>query len=601
MQLKLVIATGGLLAIVAIGLATPVAIHRLALSPEAGHVVAVYEGTRPDALLVQGPLADLNGDGLSDVVLSAAGAKELSILFGGSITKAGNLPESARVTIRGSENGLYTGARAGDVDGDGLADLLVVVLLHEPDTLRASGSTYLLKGRREWPSVLDLPGAADATFSFPQAQDIRMGPCASDSPSDLNLDGIDDVILGAAEFTPAGRRSAGAALVFFGRRQWPRTVDVERDADIRIDGSRSGEGLAAGCDTGDFNGDGRADLALLAPEETLWRLLGGRGRYYVFFGRERWPQVLDAATDSDVRIDGQRPLAALNPPVLADLNGDGIDDLVLASSRTSATPPMSAELAVFWGRRDMRTAIVAMTAADVVITGGSAESMLADAIAAADVDQDGLSDLLLSERGSGRLLAVLGQRDWPAKVRFEDLQPLELARVDPGGGSTGLRVGDVDGDHLPEVALTAVDAAVTGHGRSGRAWLIKPHRSIAIDVRPDHEPNVLYRPGLLVVRIAGATMPPGDRVEPATVRLAGVAPARHVWRDFDGDRIDDLQLYFETAGMAVTAETHRVALTARTLRGALLGGVDSVVVMPGLADVTPDGPPPAPDSVHSRR
>jgi len=54
---------------------------------------------------------------------------------------------------------------------------------------------------------------------------------------------------------------------------------------------------------------------------------------------------------------------------------------------------------------------------------------------------------------------------------------------------------------------------------------------------------------------------------------------QHAIRGYDGDGIADLQLYFETETMPLTPHTSRIALTARTRAGGLVGGSDAVEVI----------------------
>ena len=550
-------------------------------APTGARVLAVVDGGRTSGSLSGGPMADINGDGLDDFVFAAGRAKEVYVVFGGSPPKSGAIADAANVTIRAALNGQVTASLIDDADGDQLGDILVSAFLDEPDSFRATGHTYLVRGRRDWPSSLQLPDAADVTFALSEERDIRMGACTPGHQMDFDGDGIGDLVFGGADYSPPGRASAGAAFVVFGRRQWPTVVHVDRDADVTIHGSRTGEGLAYGCDTGDFNGDGRLDLALVAREETLWYMLGARGRYYVFFGRDSWPRTLDSAHDADIHVDGLRPNAVLSPPLLADVNGDGFDDLVAASSGTSGDPPKSGEIAIFTGRARSTPDPQPISSADVVLTHDDPAAGLGAAVTTGDFDDDGRDDLVIGTAGSGHVYLLFGRREWPRRVRFDDLAAHDIF---PGGPSTsgdGIHAGDVDGDGLSELLLTSPAARVGSGTSPGRVWIVKPHIEIALDVRPGAEPNVVFVPGVLVARVDGRRMPPHDPIDPTTVRLAGVAPSQHVWRDFDGDGVDDLQLQFDTTAMRMTPATLRLAVTARTRRGVLVAGVDSVTVMPG--------------------
>jgi hypothetical protein len=378
--------------------------------------------------------------------------------------------------------------------------------------------------------------------------------------------------------------------VFFGRRTWPAQLRVEAEADVVIAGSRSGEGLDSGCDAGDFNGDGRVDLALVAREHTLWNMLGGRGRYFVFFGRDDWPRQLDAATDADVVIAGRGAGGRVTPPVLADVDGDGLQDLVAATGGGGETAEPS-EVTMAFGRR-LAPAGARGSAAlppDAVVR-YRGDARLGDAIAAADLDRDGRDDLILADPDGGTLRVVMGRTQVRGSTSVATLQPVTLFSGARGAGESRIWIGDLDGDEVAEIAFGAPAHASDGLSRRGKAWFISPYVPIAIDVRPASAPNILYRPGILVARISGAAIGEAGGIDPITVRLADATPRSHVWRDFDGDRLLDLQLYFDTAGMHVGPATTAVHLIARTPRGRLLHGTDSVVVLPGSIDTSLSDP-----------
>jgi len=557
-------------------------------SHESPHLLATLDGSRTDGQLSTAPIRDLNGDGRNDLVVATAGTREIHLLFGGSIPKSGQLASTASVTIRGTENGYYQYMNVADLDGDGMRDLFVSVLLKEPDTFRATGATYLLRGRRAWPRLLQLPGAADVAFRFTRPKDIRLAACSSMNPIDLNRDGIEDIVLGGGDYSPPGRASAGGVFVLFGRHTWPAEIDVERDADVTIHGSRAGEGLSGACNVGDFNGDDRPDLGVLAGEQTLWNMLGGRGRYYVFLGRDDWPRVLTADGDADLRIDRAGPDGASHPPVLADLNGDGFDDLVV-SSTTKADQPAVSQFAVFFGAAKARAGVHGIAAADVIIDGDPGSAAQRVAISAADLDGDGMDDLILTEAGPGRVHVLLGRSRWPARGRLARFAAIELFRGEPGLGGMALRLGDLDENGLPDVTVSSPVAAGGGGESAERLWLLSPHRPVRLDVRPGYKPNVLYVPGVLVASVGGQSLVADDPIESGSVRLAGVAPTRTESRDVDQDGRADLLMYFDTREMRVTSATTRVSLTARTRSGRLVAGHDSVTVMAGTADQLSEG------------
>ncbi|MBI1738018.1 MAG: VCBS repeat-containing protein [Acidobacteria bacterium] len=555
---------------------------RRATAPPAARSLqtVLYRGARPNGYLDLGLLGDLNGDGKDDAVFTAPAAREIYVMLGGRMLSGGGaLPDTADVIIRGTDNASFYAQQAADFNGDGIKDLLVAEVLEEPDMFHRTGPTFILWGRRQWPKSLTLPHDADVTFRLDWSSDVRMGGCPPGKWTDLNGDGIDDVLLGANEYGPPDRRSSGSVFILYGRRAWPRELEVASSANVILRGSRTGEGFAGPCAAGDFNGDGRVDLAIGASEWPLWKLLGARGRTYVFLGRGAWPRSLEAERDADFRVDGLRPNALSQQVILADLNGDGRDDLILAASRLQDNPAYAGEVAIFFGGSQHKGA-VPLNAADVVISGTAPGAALGSALLASDLDNDGMKDLLVSEPGLGRIVVLYGRREWPRSRELSEFGAVELFRAERGTGLTQIRDGDFDGDALEEIIFAAPNGGPPFAASEGHAWVLKPYLISQLDVRPGNEPNVIYYPdGICVARLYGLSWGARDLVDPSSVRLAGAPATRFLGQDYNGDGITDLQLYFDTAPMRLSPNTKRIALTARTRSGLLVGGSDEVILM----------------------
>jgi hypothetical protein len=531
--------------------------------------------------LFDGRLGDLNGDGYEDLVLSAYNAHNIYI-FLSAHTGPGEarFADEPSVVIRLPQNSSALVDRVGDFNGDGIKDLLISGGIPQPEAFHTGDLLFLIWGRRAWPRELILPGAADVVAQIAKPGEAASRGCDPRGKGDLNGDGIEDLVLGALEYSPLGRRSAGGVFVHWGRERWPHTLETQSAADFTIHGARMGEGLHQSCALGDFNGDGRTDLATAASEHTIWNLQESRGRVYVFLARTQWPAVLDAQNGFDFRVDGVRPNAFVEPPLLADLNGDGRDDLIIARPRQTGAPTYSGEVAVWFGGENHK-GVAAEPNADVVISGDSPAAEFGSSLAAFDFNSDGMKDLIVSSPGRGRINVLYGRRDWRKNGTVQDFQPVLLFEGELGIALAGIFLGDINADHLPEVLFTS---ALKTHDRwgkksSGRAWIVSPYRAVQVEIRPDLDPNVVYFPGLVVARMYGFSTAAGDQLDPASVRMAGVAPHQHVTKDYNGDGIPDLQLYFETEKMSLTANTKRIALTGRTRSGQLLGGSDTVEII----------------------
>ncbi|MCK6502943.1 hypothetical protein L6R53_06025 [Myxococcota bacterium] len=212
-------------------------------------------GRRLGAALVD--LGDTDGDGVADLAVGAPGDRDGAGsvgVFRGPIDRSQELAD-AWSWVRGEEGiaGLGQVLAAGDVDGDGLGDLLLA------NPARGPGSVWIAFGPLD-SGVLDL---ADLAVRIDGATDgDALG--AALGAGDLDGDGIPDLVAGA----PGTADSAGAVYVFAGgetvhARAGRLSVDQARS---RLDGSAAGDRAGAALHAGgDLDGDRRTDLVVGAP------------------------------------------------------------------------------------------------------------------------------------------------------------------------------------------------------------------------------------------------------------------------------------------------------------------------------------------------
>lgn len=317
-------------------------------------------------------MGDVNGDGRDDVAVAAPFAGGVYVVFGKPTPDPVDLqpfdmgaqgPLGFKIrTVVPEVDDLLSVAGGGDVNGDGLSDVMVGVLRN----IYVPGSAYLVFGKAD-PSSVD-------TRELEESEGFRMRsrtPHASTGYSvagvgDMNGDGLSDVAVGAPSL-PGNRRAH--VYVVFGKMTGT-TVQLERlgAGGFTIVAERryasTGRSIHGGQDV---NGDEVPDLVVGAPARRS-RGASLAGSAFVVFGRasSRPVHLRAMATRDGYRIDGTHPGGQVGRSValLGDLNGDGAGEVAVAAPKVGAgykdgrytkiengkyTQPQKAY--VLWGRR----------------------------------------------------------------------------------------------------------------------------------------------------------------------------------------------------------------------------------------------------------
>ena len=372
----------------------------------------------------------------------------------------------AAATMLGTMGEDYAGrlvAGAGDVNGDGLADVLVGAY-EASDGATDAGALYLVLGPISGETALS--GAAGSLVGSVESDRVGVSGAA---PGDADGDGFAD-FAGGAYLDDSGGEDAGAVFVLYGPVSGP-VAGADADAVIvgAVEGTRAGYSVAG---VGDASGDGAADLLFGVPLDATVTTKAGAA--YLVFGPATGALSTD---DADAALLGvnRGDQAGVQTSAAGDLDGDGVSDLLVAAPYLDDAGSEAGGVYLVMGPV---SGAVSLEDAAAQLDGTADDDEAGSAVGrAGDTDGDGYDDLLVGAEGnssvgssSGAAWLVLGPT--PASGSLGDAHASIFgAAAGDRLGSAVSGAGDVDGDGFGDVLIGGWYED-TGARNAGSTWLI---------------------------------------------------------------------------------------------------------------------------------
>ncbi len=384
---------------------------------------------------------DINGDGVLDILVGYPGKNAGGLTNAGTAWVLSGVDGALLLELDGTASSDFLGysvAGLGDLNGDGVPEMLVGAPFADAGGLTANGYARVFSG-------------ADGSLVYAingQANDDRLGDAVA-AIGDLNSDGIADFLIGAPQADFLSFVDAGVVYVYSG-------ADGSRIRTLSGSGAEDLFGAAISS-IGDVNNDGTPDMLIGAP----WATAGGQWR-------AGYTDLISGADGAIIRtFPGSVFYGEFGESVagVEDVNADGVADVLIgASQEDHLGVSLAGKAYVYSGASG-----ALLREYGGQFSGDGLGSTIANA---GDVDGDGVGDLLIgSPRSDTADMADVGTAQLYSGATGALLHRVDGSQPGQNLGDALASARDVNGDGLCEFIIGVPGAIHDGFTDAGHVVL----------------------------------------------------------------------------------------------------------------------------------
>lgn len=304
---------------------------------------------------------------------------------------------------------------SGDVNGDGVDDLLICAPNSDPFGRNAAGSCYIIFGDEQLfqETTIDLSTKNADVKIFGANSNDKLGH--NSYIANINNDGYDDIIISSPYSDVSGKGSAGKVYIILGNSNFSNEYDLSNNEfSSVILGEAANDNLGFAVTAANINDDNFVDIILSAPNADYNATINC-GKTYVILGNSTISDTYDFSSgDADITFVGEEYNDQSGEMLtVGNFNGDGFQDILIGAPKHDVNGISDAgKIYLIKGICNFTDQINLLSDSSIVasqILGNNFESLVGKSMAMGDVDFDNNDDIIFSElNGNGKVNVIYG-------------------------------------------------------------------------------------------------------------------------------------------------------------------------------------------------